>query len=168
MGDGIYRSTDGGDNLDQLLGLPESERIAKILVDPKDGNTVYACATGHAFNDSLDRGVYKTTDGGKTWRKVLAGMNPATGCAMMSMNKEEPGYDLRHHVGLPPPGLDLPPPARPGSGIFKSTDKGENLGLEINLPLLPRACQDKPYGRIALSAAPSLKSQGHLRDDRVV
>src|ERR1700691_445868 len=58
MGDGVYKSVDGGDNWSNV-GLPNSEHIAKILVDPKDGQTVYACATGHAFSDNPDRGVYK-------------------------------------------------------------------------------------------------------------
>src|SRR3984885_1266933 len=151
MGDGIYKSTDGGDNWTNV-GLPESERIAKILVDPKDGNTVYACATGHAFNDSPDRGVYKTYDGGKTWRKVLAGRNPSTGCAMMSMNKEEPNtiyatmWDFRRQAWTFRSG-------GPGSGIFKSTDKGEHW-TEIDQSTA-KGLPDKPYGRIALTVAPS-------------
>ena len=72
VGDGIYKSTDGGENWNNI-GLKDSEHIARILVDPKDGNTVFACATGHLWDDNNERGVYKTTDGGKTWRKVLAG-----------------------------------------------------------------------------------------------
>src|SRR6516165_720342 len=63
IGDGIYKSTDGGENWDNV-GLKDSEHIAKILVDSKDGNTVYACATGHLWDDNEERGLYKTTDGG--------------------------------------------------------------------------------------------------------
>src|SRR5580692_1277407 len=74
MGDGIYKSTDGGDNWTNM-GLKDSEHIAKILVDPKDSNTVYACAVGHIWNDNDERGVYKTSDGGATWKRVLAGAN---------------------------------------------------------------------------------------------
>ena len=151
MGDGIYKSTDGGDNWTNM-GLANSERIAKILIDPKDSNTVYACVTGHAFNDSPDRGVYKTSDGGKSWRKTLAGSNASTGCAMMSMNQSEPGtlyatlWDYRRQAWTFRSG-------GPGSGIFKSTDKGEHW-TEIeqsNAKGLPA----KPYGRIALTVAPS-------------
>jgi hypothetical protein len=90
VGDGVYRSTDGGENWVNV-GLKDSERIAKIIVDPRDGNTALACAVGHLWNDNEERGVYKTTDGGKTWRKVLAGANPSTGCAMMTASKTEPG-----------------------------------------------------------------------------
>lgn len=151
LGDGIYKSTDGGDNWINV-GLPNSERIAKILIDPKDGNTVYACATGHAFNDSPDRGVYKTSDGGKNWRKVLAGGNDSTGCAMMSMNTAEPDtvyatlWDYRRQAWTFRSG-------GPGSGIFKSTDKGQHW-TEINQSTA-KGLPDKPYGRIALTVAPS-------------
>src|SRR5437870_3746532 len=74
IGDGVYKSTDGGDNWSNL-GLRESERIAKILVDPTESNTVYVCVPGKLWSDSDERGVYKTTDGGKTWTKVLKGAN---------------------------------------------------------------------------------------------
>src|SRR6266699_5140607 len=60
IGDGIYKSNDGGENWTNM-GLKDSERISRILVDPGDSNTVYACATGHLWNDSDERGVYRTT-----------------------------------------------------------------------------------------------------------
>jgi photosystem II stability/assembly factor-like uncharacterized protein len=151
MGDGIYKSTDGGDNWTNV-GLPDSERIAKVLVDPKDSNTVFACATGAAFKDSTDRGVYKTSDGGKSWRKVLAGMNASTGCAMMSMNVSEPDvlyatmWDYRRQAWTFRSG-------GVGSGIFKSTDKGEHW-TEIDQSSA-KGLPAKPYGRIALAVAPS-------------
>src|SRR5882724_6871108 len=81
VGDGVYKSTDGGENWTNV-GLKDSERIAKILVDPADGNNVLVCATGHLWDDSTERGVYKTTDGGKTWNKVLAGANGSSGCGL--------------------------------------------------------------------------------------
>ena len=79
IGDGIYRSDDGGENWTNL-GLRESEHIVKILVDPSATNTVYVCVPGKLWSDSDERGVYKTTDGGKTWTKVLKGGNLSTGC----------------------------------------------------------------------------------------
>ena len=89
VGDGVYKSTDGGENWTNV-GLKDSEHIAKILVDPKDGNNVLVCAIGHLWDDNDERGVYKTTDGGKTWKKVLAGANGSTGCAMLAMSRQEP------------------------------------------------------------------------------
>src|SRR5438067_1857969 len=71
VGDGIYKSTDGGENWTNV-GLRDSERISRIIVDPKDGNNVLACALGHLWNDNEERGVYKTSDGGKTWTKLDA------------------------------------------------------------------------------------------------
>src|SRR5215510_13529873 len=85
IGDGIYRSDDGGENWTNM-GLRESEHIVKILVDPTATSTVYACAPGKLWSDSDERGVYKTTDGGKTWAKVLKGGNLSTGCSMISMD----------------------------------------------------------------------------------
>ena len=107
IGDGIYKSTDGGDNWTNM-GLKNSERIAKILIDPKDGNTVYACVPGKLWSDSDERGVYKTTDGGKTWTKILKGANLSTGCSMMTMSSRDPEDAVRRHVGFPAQGLDVP------------------------------------------------------------
>src|SRR5215472_2028577 len=69
VGDGIYKSTDNGENWTNV-GLKDSEHIAKILVDPNDGNNVLVCASGHLWNDGDAGGVYKTTDGGRNWNKV--------------------------------------------------------------------------------------------------
>src|SRR5215472_9660352 len=151
IGDGMYKSTDGGENWTNV-GLRESEHIAKILVDPRNGNTVYACATGHLWDDNEERGVYKTSDGGKSWRKVLAGANPSTGCAMLAMTSQEPEsiyasmWDFRRQAWTFRSG-------GPGSGIFKSNDAGEHWTElnENNAKGLPA----KPYGRTALAVAPS-------------
>jgi photosystem II stability/assembly factor-like uncharacterized protein len=151
MGDGVYKSVDGGDNWTNA-GLPESERIAKILIDPSGEDTVFVCATGHAYNDSDERGVYKTSDGGRTWRKVLAGANGSTGCGMMAMNPAQPHtlfasmWDFRRQAWTFRSG-------GPGSGIFKSTDGGETWS-EI-APSTSNGLPEKPYGRIALAVAPS-------------
>jgi photosystem II stability/assembly factor-like uncharacterized protein len=151
VGDGIYKSTDGGENWTNV-GLKDSERIAKILVNPKDGNSVLACVTGHLWDDSNERGVYKTSDGGKTWRQVLAGANPSSGCAMLAGNAQDPNtlyaamWDFRRQAWTFRSG-------GPGSGVFKSTDGGEHWSelSQQNAKGLP----DKPYGRIALAVAPS-------------
>jgi photosystem II stability/assembly factor-like uncharacterized protein len=151
IGNGIYKSTDGGENWTNA-GLKDSERIARILVDPGDSNTVYACATGHLWNDNDERGVYKTSDAGKTWRKVLAGANGSTGCAMLAANPQEPKtiyaamWDFRRQGWTFRSG-------GPGSGLFKSTDGGEHWA-EI-APGNSQGLPEKPYGRIALAVAPS-------------
>jgi photosystem II stability/assembly factor-like uncharacterized protein len=151
IGNGVYKSTDGGENWTNV-GLKDSERIARILVDPGDSNTVYACATGHLWNDSDERGVYKTNDGGTTWKKVLAGANASTGCAMLSTNAQEPKtiyaamWDFRRQGWTFRSG-------GPGSGLFKTTDGGEHW-TEIN-PTNAQGLPEKPYGRIALAVAAS-------------
>lgn len=151
IGDGIYKSTDGGENWSNV-GLKNSERIAKILVDPKNGNNVLACATGPLWSDGDERGIYRTTDGGKTWHKVLAGANASSGCSMLSMAQSEPNtvyatmWDFRRQAWTFRSG-------GPGSGIFKSTDGGEHWNeiTESSAKGLPA----KPYGRIAIAVAPS-------------
>ena len=151
IGDGIYKSTDGGENWTNM-GLKDSEHIAKILVDPKDSNNVLACATGHIWNDNDERGVFKTSDGGKNWKKVLAGANGATGCGMLAMSPQEPKtifasmWDFRRQGWTFRSG-------GPGSGLFQSTDGGEHW-TEIN-DGNGKGLPDKPWGRIALAVAPS-------------
>src|SRR4051812_17718898 len=70
FGDGVYRSTDGGRTW-QHLGLRDTEHISKILVNPRNTDTVYVGAQGHAFGPNEERGVFMTTDGGRTWQKTL-------------------------------------------------------------------------------------------------
>src|ERR1700689_408974 len=122
IGDGVYKSTDGGENWTNV-GLKDSEHIAKILIDPSDGNNALVCATGHLWDDNDERGVYKTIDGGKTWNKVLAGSNGSSGCAMLARSTQEPKtvyaamWDFRRQGWTFRSG-------GPGSGLFKSTDGG--------------------------------------------
>src|SRR5438128_8277663 len=72
------------------MGLPNAERISRILVDPKDSDTVYVCVPGKLWSDSEERGLYKTTDGGKTWTKILAGPNRSTGCSTLALDPRHP------------------------------------------------------------------------------
>jgi len=157
VGDGIYKTVDGGDNWTNV-GLPNSERIVKILIDPTDSNTVYACVPGKLWSDSDDRGVYKTTDGGKSWNKVLKGGNASTGCSMMSMDKSSPKtlyaglWDFRRKGWTFRSGGESSD-APSGSGLFKSTDGGATwteLDAKSAAGLPP-----KPWGRVAVSVAPS-------------
>ena len=87
-GDGVYRSTDGGERWVHL-GLADTERIKRIRVHPNDPDTAYVCAMGHAWGPNAERGVFKTTDGGKSWSKVLY-KNPDTGCSDLDMDPSNP------------------------------------------------------------------------------
>jgi photosystem II stability/assembly factor-like uncharacterized protein len=157
IGDGIYKSTDGGDNWTNL-GLKNSERISKILIDPKNSDTVYACVPGKLWSDSEDRGVYKTTDGGKTWTKILKGANLSTGCSMISMSSQDSKvlfagmWDFRRKGWTFRSGGDGPT-APSGSGLFQSTDGGATWKEldEKSAKGLPA----KPWGRVAVTIAPS-------------
>jgi photosystem II stability/assembly factor-like uncharacterized protein len=157
IGDGIYKSTDGGDSWTNM-GLKESERIVKILVDPKDGNTVYACVPGRLWSDSHDRGVYKTTDGGKTWTQILKGTNASTGCSMMSMSSRDSRtifagmWDFRRKGWtFRSGGENATAPSE--SGLFMSTDGGANW-TDLNASSA-KGLPPKPWGRIAVTIAPS-------------
>jgi photosystem II stability/assembly factor-like uncharacterized protein len=160
VGDGVYKSTDGGENWTNM-GLKDSERIAKILVDPRSTNTVYVCAPGKLWSDSDERGLYKTTDGGKTWTRILKGPNASTGCSMISMDKQNPQtiyaslWDFRRKGWTFRSGGDGPN-AFSGSGFFKSTDAGASWTEldEKSATGLPA----KPWGRIAIAVAPSKPS----------
>jgi photosystem II stability/assembly factor-like uncharacterized protein len=151
VGDGIYKSTDGGENWTNM-GLRDSEHIAKILVDPKDSKTVLACATGHLWDDNQERGVYKTSDGGTTWKKVLSGSNGSTGCGLIARSVQDPKtifaslWDFRRQGWTFRSG-------GPGSGIYKSTDGGDHW-TEIN-DSNSKGLPEKPWGRVALAVAPS-------------
>ncbi|HEY6186647.1 MAG TPA: hypothetical protein VIW80_03140 [Pyrinomonadaceae bacterium] len=157
IGDGIYKSTDGGENWANM-GLKESERISKILVDPSDTNSVYVCVPGKLWSDSDERGVYKTTDGGKTWAKVLKGANASTGCSMISMDSKNPKtlyagmWDFRRKGWTFRSGGDGPN-VPSGSGLFKSTDGGQNW-TELDEKSV-KGLPPKPWGRIAVNVAPS-------------
>ncbi len=157
IGDGVYRSTDGGESWTHV-GLPESERIAKLIVDPRASETVYACVPGKLWSDSAERGVYKTTDGGKSWTLVLKGANSSTGCGSVAMDPSNHDvlvaglWDFRRQGWTFRSGGNGPKAAS-GSGLYRSTDAGKTwteLTTQANEGL-----PAKPYGRIALAFAPS-------------
>ena len=157
IGDGIYRSTDGGENWTNM-GLKDSERIAKIIVHPKDSNTVYACVPGKLWSDSDDRGLYKTSDGGKSWNKILAGGNQSTGCASLSMSARDANtmyaanWDFRRKGWTFRSGGENAT-APSASAFYKTTDGGatwQELDQKSAQGLPP-----KPWGRIAIATAPS-------------
>jgi photosystem II stability/assembly factor-like uncharacterized protein len=157
IGDGVYKSVDGGENWTNM-GLKDSERIAKILVDPGSTNTVYVCAPGKLWSDSDERGLYKTTDGGKTWIRILKGPNASTGCSMISMDKQNPQtiyaglWDFRRKGWTFRSGGEGPN-VFSGSGLFKSTDGGASW-IELD-EKSAKGLPSKPWGRIAVAVAPS-------------
>ncbi|MET0231288.1 MAG: hypothetical protein ABW186_10190 [Rhodanobacteraceae bacterium] len=157
IGGGVFKSTDGGETWANM-GLKDSERIAKVLVDPRDGNTVYACAPGKLWSDSADRGLYKTTDGGKTWSLVLKGRNLSTGCSSISLDPKDPNtifaalWDFRRKGWTFRSGGDSAEKPS-GSGLFRSGDGGKSW-TEIN-DAANTGFPKKPYGRLAVAVAPS-------------
>jgi photosystem II stability/assembly factor-like uncharacterized protein len=157
IGNGIYKSVDGGETWTNV-GLPNSERITRIVVDPKDGNTVYACVPGKLWSDSADRGLYKTTDGGRTWALSLHGANLSTGCSSVALNPSDSNellagmWDFRRKGWTFRSGGEGPN-APSASGLFHSTDGGRRwtpMTAETNKGL-PRT----PWGRIEVVYAPS-------------
>jgi photosystem II stability/assembly factor-like uncharacterized protein len=122
IGDGVYKSEDGGKTW-QNMGLEKTQHIAQILIHPTDPDIVYVGALGHLWGPNEERGVFKTTDGGKTWKKVLY-VNPTTGISDMAMDLSNPqvlyagAWDyLRKPYHFRSGG--------PGSALYKTTDAGE-------------------------------------------
>ncbi|HSN55094.1 MAG TPA: hypothetical protein VLT32_10490 [Candidatus Sulfomarinibacteraceae bacterium] len=149
VGDGVYRTTDGGDSW-QHLGLEATERIAKIEVHPDEPDTVYVCATGQLWSANPERGVYKTTDGGATWELVLS-VDEDTGCADLDMDPQEPRilYAAMWQFRRSP---DFFTSGGPGSGLYRTLDGGDTwTELTEGLP-------EGDKGRIALAVAPSRPS----------
>jgi photosystem II stability/assembly factor-like uncharacterized protein len=148
-GNGIYKSTNGGKTWTNM-GLPNSGHIGRIRVDPKNSNTVYVAALGHLYSDNAERGVYKTTDGGKTWNKVLAikrddgkdigvvdlAMSPSNSNVLFAAAYDKIRTPWTFNEG------------GHGSGIYKSTNGGRTWSkLEGGLP-------GGHLGRIGIDIAP--------------
>jgi len=121
VGEGIYKSTDAGKTW-KLMGLEKTGRISRVVIDPKNPDVVLVGALGHAYGPQQERGVFRTTDGGKTWERVLF-TDEKSGCAHLEMDPNNPQvlfagmWPLEIHTW----GRDS---GGPGSGLFKSTDGG--------------------------------------------
>ena len=122
-GDGVYKSTDGGATW-RNIGLRDSQNIGRILVDLHDPNIVLVAALGHAFGPNAERGVYRSTDGGATWTKVLA-KNDDTGAIDLCWDAANTNvvYAALWQTRRPPWSV-YAPTSGPGSGLYKSTDSG--------------------------------------------
>ena len=147
IGNGVYRSPDGGKTWAHL-GLEATGRIARIVVHPQNPDVVWVCSQGHSYGPQPERGVYKTTDGGKTWTLVLH-VDPNTGCSDLVMDPTNPNilfagfWQIEIHTWGRESG-------GPGSGIFRSLDGG-NTWTRLKGNGLPA----RDHGKVALAIAPS-------------
>ncbi|MCU1244724.1 MAG: hypothetical protein JWN02_634, partial [Acidobacteria bacterium] len=149
QGDGMYKSSDGGATWTHI-GLADTQQIGRILIDPNDPETVYVAALGHPYGPNDERGVFRSKDGGQTWKKVLARNDHDTGAIDLA---SEPGNGRILYASLwqtrRTPWSVYPPSNGIGGGLFKSIDGGDNW-TEIRgtgLPATP--------GRIGIAVAPS-------------
>jgi len=145
FGDGVYKSTDGGKTW-QFMGLRDTERISRIIVHPTNPQIVYVAAIGHAFGPNPERGVFMTTDGGKTWQKVLY-TDDRHGASDLEMDPSNPNvlYAGLWHFERKPWKFESGDEA---GGVYKSVDGGRTWKKLTNgLPKL--------MGRIGIKVAPS-------------
>ncbi|HQW43226.1 MAG: glycosyl hydrolase [Chitinophagaceae bacterium] len=146
IGDGIYKSTDAGENWTKL-GLEKTEHIAKLVINPTNTNTIYAAVPGPLWSSSKERGLYKSTDGGKSFEKILF-ISEDAGCADVAVDPQHPDtvYASTWEFRRKPYAFNS---GGNGSGFWKSTDGGKTWKeIKNGLPA-------KPFGRIAFTVAPS-------------
>jgi photosystem II stability/assembly factor-like uncharacterized protein len=125
-GTGIYKSADGGKSWN-WMGLPESHHIGRILIHPADPNTVWVAALGHLYSPNKERGVYKTTDGGKTWKQTLA-IDENTGAIDLEINPKDPNTLYSAMWKRERRAWNFVEAGKT-SGIYKSTDGGNSWNL---------------------------------------
>ena len=151
-GSGLYRSSDRGKTW-QKVGLARSGAIGRILVDPKNSKRIWVAAAGDLFNAGGERGVYRSNDGGTTWRRVLAGANATTGAVDLAIDPSNPKRvfaAMWDHYRAP----DLRRYGGPGSGLYRTSDGGakwERLGSAL-------PASGPNVGRIGVAVAPNLSN----------
>jgi photosystem II stability/assembly factor-like uncharacterized protein len=144
-GDGVYKSTDGGRSWNNI-GLRDSEHIGAVAIDPRNADVVLVAALGHAFGPNAERGVFRTTDGGKSWQKVLY-KDVDTGAADVVLDPANPSiaYASLWQMRREPWHFSS---GGPGSGLYKSTDGGATWK-----PVAGRGLPTGALGKIGLSVA---------------
>ena len=147
-GDGMYRSSDGGKTWIHI-GLADTRQISQIVVDTKDADTVYVGALGHAYGSNDERGVYKSTDGGHHWQRVLD-KGPSVGIAALAMATDKPRILFATTWNAHRPTWSTYAPLEgPGNGLYRTTDGGAHWE-----PIIGHGLPDGPWGRtgVAVSA----------------
>lgn len=164
-GDGVYKSTDAGKTW-KKIGLDLTQHISRIVIHPKDPNVVYVAAQGALYSKSVQRGIYKSTDGGTTWKNVLY-VDDKTGCVELSLDMNNPRIlyaAMWEHGRLPWKVIS----GGPGSGLYKSTDAGEHWDkMQDGLPkemgkMAIAVCRSNSEKVYALIESDSEKEQGGL------
>ena len=148
FGNGVYKSTDAGKTWTHV-GLDNTRQIGRILVDPRDANSVFVAALGHAYGANPERGVYRSRDGGATWQLVLH-KSDDIGAIDLAFDPQNSRtiYAALWNTRRPPWSI-YPPSYGPGSGLYKSTDGGDTWQpLTNGLPA-------ERVGRIGIAVAPS-------------
>ncbi len=147
LGKGIFKSTDAGKNW-KLMGLEKTGRIARIVIDPNNPDVVFAAAMGHCYGPQQERGIFRTTDGGNNWEKVLF-VDENTGCSDIAMDPNNPRilFAGMWQLEIWTWGRES---GGPGSGLYMSKDGGTTW-KHLTDSGLPKS----PLGKIAVAIAPS-------------
>jgi len=151
-GQGVFKSSDGGDTW-HSIGLEKTRQIAKIVIDPTNPDIVYVGALGHAYGPSPDRGVYKSTDGGATWKRVLF-KGPELGVADLAIAANNPKILFASLWNAHrPPWSTYAPIAGAGSGLFRSEDAGETWTAVGNKETLGHGLPEGKWGRAGVAVS---------------